>query len=539
MMAADLRPITADMTSPGRRYETRIMMDTGRGWILLLAIFAVPFLSVACQSSAGPQPKAVQESRTPSDTGKSQVVSPLTAAEGPTQPEGLAESPVQGHLNADAYRLAFKLRPDEATYLVVENEFRDVCGFPPLLVITTSVKEKRSIIQRVETPAPREKPASPPGDLVPLSWECDRYEVSEHGLKEETSFDSLRDLYPPPSLWPLGAIPGSVCTFLLDPKTGKTSHINLRPAQIAGGGSAAKLSKTAERCALTTENVQKLLDDLGLFYFPDSPKRVGEQWTKTYVEDEKAIGMVTTNVTCTLRSVREINGRQIATVAISSKITLADKSDPAGQGAAPTSSDRAKPRSQTDQIHYVADTGGAAPKPPNTQKPASQPAQQHYVLDKADCSGTVEFDLSRGELASMKLHRELEFFAPIESTQQSALVKEIRTGWAQDLRVTTSQTPPPKPVIVGGRKPPVVPVESKSHSGPATTQPAHVTSHPAPPARPPPPTRPATMPAQPRAPTSTPPVAPGAARGPIPASPARMGPPTPPTPPTIQPAEHH
>jgi hypothetical protein len=413
-----------------------------------------------------------------------------------TAPAGNPEVPA-----GEAYAFAFGFRPDETIYYLIENDLRDICGFPPLLTVTTSVKEKRSIIQRILPPTAQDSVPSTTDKVPHLSWECDRLDIHERGLKDETAFDSLRDLYPPPSLWPLGGIPGSVFTFQLDPKTGKASQFNLRPAQVEGGTSSTKLSRTAERCAFTNENLQKLLDDLGPLYFPDSPKRVGEQWTKTYVEEQKGLGTVTTKLTCTLQSVREANGRPIATLALSSEISLQGKSGTSAEGNA------------------------SRPDRPAQAAPANQP---QYKLDKADCSGTVEFDLTHGELVQLKLHRELEFFAEIDAAQQSAMVKEIRTGWSQELHVTASHTPPPKPLIVGGRKPPVVPVDNKPNPQKPATQPAkpqNPASHSQPPA-----TQTSTRPARPPAPaTSRPANLPAAAR-PTRARPAQAGPPTPPAP---------
>jgi hypothetical protein len=420
------------------------MIENCRRCALLFALSAIAILSGACASSDRPRTQATGDAtaRLAQPTGDERPAARENETDRPG-PSGPAEAPAGSSkvLTGEAYAFAFGFRPDETVYYVIENDLRDICGFPPLLTVTTSVKEKRSVMQRVLPPAAGDNVPSTTEKMPRLSWECDRLEIFERGLKDETTYDSLRHLYPPPNLWPLGGIPGSVFTFQLDPRTGKASQFNLRPAQVEGGTSAAKLSRTAERCAFTNENLQKLLDDLGPLYFPDSPKRVGEQWTKTYVEEQKGIGTVTTKLTCTLRSVRETNGRPIATISISSEISLQGKSGASAEGAA------SRP-------------AGSAQAAPVNQPP--------YKLDKADCSGTVEFDLTHGELVQMKLHRELEFFAEIDAAQQSAMVKEIRTGSSQELRVAASHTPTPKPVIVGGRKPPVVPVDTKSPA----TQPA-------------------------------------------------------------------
>ncbi|HVP12623.1 MAG TPA: hypothetical protein VMV94_15715 [Phycisphaerae bacterium] len=487
-------------------------IDKCRRWAFHTAIFAISFSLAGCASPEGQRPEGVQETHGLENAPAGPAVLEGSPAGRATQHEETAAIPAQEPVSGDAYTFAFHFQPDDVTYLLIQDDFSDICGFPPLLTVTTFAKEKRSIIQRVVSMT-SEEASSPPGGFPRISWECDRYEIAEGGLKDESSFDSLRDLYPPPSLWQLGGIPGSVCTFLLDPRTGQASEINLRPAQIAGGGGAAKLSKTTERCALTEENLHKLLNDLGSFYFPDSPKRLGDQWTKTYQQDEKAIGIVTTKLTCTLTSVRKVSDRQIATIGLSGEITLRNKAPAPGREA-------------------------AAGKPDRPAQ-ASQPTQQQYSIDKADCSGTVEFDLTRGELVQAKLHREMEFFAPIETTQQSALVKEIRAGWSQDLRVTVSHTPPIKPVIVGGPKPPVVPEEKKPAPAP-TTQKAQPTSYPtSAPTRPVPATRPAMTPSRSPHPTSTRLAPPAPAAGKKPRRPERPGiapPPPSEVQPTTQPA---
>jgi len=341
------------------------------------------------------------------------------------------------------YRFRLKPQPDELLYYTIENEIRDLYGFPPLLSVTASIKERRFIKQQMAIAKGGQSTDRPGDKHLAMSWTCERYEVRERGMKDEVSFDSVRDLYPPPSLWLLGGIPGSVCTFELDPNSGSASRIMPRPAQIAGSSGSAKLSRTAEKAALTTENLKALLDDLGPLYLPDSPKAIGEQWSRTFREDRKSIGTLVTTATCTLRSVREAEDRKIATIEIASEMALEPEvgstSNPAG-----------------------VRSGGASTK----KSTGTQP----YKLDKGDLSGTVEFDLTRGELLSLKLHREAEFFAELEASGGNAMVKEIRTGSSQDLRVTTSRTPTPMPVIVGGKKPPVVPADSEPK--PVASQPA-------------------------------------------------------------------
>ncbi len=343
------------------------------------------------------------------------------------------------------YRFRLKPSPDVPLYYTIDNEIRDLYSFPPLLSVTASIKERRLITQHVALPQNGQaaNPSRKPGWLT--TWTCERYEVRERGLKDEVTFDSLRDLYPPPSLWLLGGIAGSTCTFELDPATGVASRIMTRPAQVAGGSGSAKLSRTAEKCALTADNLQRLLDDLGPLYLPDSPKDVGEQWVRTFREDHKNIGTVVTTTTCTLASVREAGGRKVAVIEIASTVVLHGDAAPASKPADP----------QTTTASSTRPSTGTHP----------------YRLDKGDLSGSVEFDLTRGELLLLKLRRGTEFFAELDASTGNTMVKEIRTGTSQDLRVTTSRVPPPMPVIVGGKKPPVIPPDSKAKPA-LTTQPA-------------------------------------------------------------------
>lgn len=413
---------------------------------LLLASLAVVMISGGCVRWRASESKPTPPLDIASTQPESPVAPPPAARPSPSLPEPTAYADERA---APPYCFRLKPQPGVALYYTIENEIRDLYAFPPLLSVTASVKDRRFITQQVASlPVDRAANSSRAGGYT-VTWTCERYEVRERGLKDEVSFDSVRDLYPPPTLWLLGGVPGSVCTFELDPATGACSRIVPRPAQMAGSSGSAKLSRTAENCALTVDNLQRLLDDLGPLYLPDSPKDVGEQWNRTLREEHKSIGTVVTTVTCSLRSVRELSGRSVATIDIASDVVLHSAPESASKPAG----------SRT--------TPGTATKPSSGTRP--------YQLDKGNLSGAVEFDLTRGELLSLKLHRETEFFAELEASAGNTMVKEIRTGSSQDLRVTSSRTPPPMPLIVGGKKPPTVPPGSEVKP-PTTSRP---TSRPA------------------------------------------------------------
>lgn len=437
-------PAGADAAGPLGLYLVQSIQQMARWYstfvVLLGAGLGVIAYSGGCVAPAG-APDA-----SPAGVEATTAPEPAPPPASPPAPDPAAPPrrpvPEDDQASGPPYRFRLKPRPGEPIYYTIENEIRDLYGFPPLLSVTASVKERRFITQQATVPQTAKNPDSPQPGGCPVTWTCERYEVRERGLKDEVTFDSIRDLYPPPSLWILGGIPGSVCAFELDPTSGTASHIVPRPAQIAGSSGSAKLSRTAERCALTVDNLKSLLDDFGPLYLPDSPKDVGEQWSRTFSEDRKSIGTVTTTLTCALRSVRETSGRKIATIEITSEMVLHPETGPTSNPA-----------------------GGRAPGSSTKTSNGTRP----YQLDKGDISGTVEFDLTRGELVSLKLHREAEFFAELDSTTGNAMVKEIRTGSSQDLRVSSSHTPPPMPVIVGGKKPPVLPPESEPK--PAASQP--------------------------------------------------------------------
>jgi len=353
---------------------------------------------------------------------------------------------------AGAYRIEFRHRPGDVRYFQIENEFRDSGGVPPLLSFTTTIKDRRHIIERV---VPCSQPSqSAPAGAACVVWECDRYEVRESGMKEESAYDSLRHTFAPPALRNLGTIPGSRCTFAMD-AAGRISNLLLVPGPSNGPSGRGVPSKTTERCALTHENVQHLLEDLGAYYLPLRPVRVGEEWTKTYTDSQKTFGVVTTLLRCRLRGVRPVEDRDVATIELSGEVSLQSAAAP----AQPAASQPGHPR----------------------PVPAVGPTQREFKLERGVCSGTVEFDVTRGELLRLDLRREVALSADIDSkaTSQTFGPMKLKSGSLHHLRVSTSRKPPPRPVIVGGPKPPPMPKEDMPTSPNAVLSPIQATSQPA------------------------------------------------------------
>ncbi len=345
-----------------------------------------------------------------------------------------AGKPAREELGEPTYTIEYRFRPGAVTYYIIENEFRDDRAIPGWLSSTTTVTDRRFIIRRVEPMEPGGVGGAKDEGAGTISWECDRYEVREVGMalnqRNETTFDSLRDSHPPPSLRELGKIPGSRSTFSLEPSTGQASQIKIVPGPVGGPVGRKKQSGTAKKCLLSQKTLGDLLFDIGPFYLPGEPKRVGEQWQKTHQRNRETFGMVTTELTCTLNAVREVEGRKIADISFEGQVTLPPKRASASQPAG---------------------AGTRRHRPPRAK-------HQDFKVQRALCTGSVEFDLTRGELISMTLRRELECTTDLRKDKNKEpdpmVPTEIRAGNVHVLRVEVRQTPPPKPVIVGGPKPP-------------------------------------------------------------------------------------
>ncbi|MEK6643106.1 MAG: hypothetical protein AABZ08_04300 [Planctomycetota bacterium] len=353
-------------------------------------------------------PKPAVNPKAPSLTATNSVSPPVVITKG----EGAS------------YTLEYKWKPGDVSYLSIENEFRESGGVQPLLSYTTTTKERRFIIQRVLPPT-----SQPAGTgKTSVQWECDRYEAREKSMKDEAVYDSLKHLYPPPSLSMIGTIPGSKVTFQID-SAGNSSAFLIGAGPTSGGPPGRGSStKTTEKCQLTQENMKKLLDDLGPFFFPREPVQAGAVWSYKIVDVQRNIGVFTTLVKCTLRGVRSVEGRELITIDISGDVSLV-----------------------ADKILQPAPTSRPG-------HPTTAPAKpREFKLDRFACTGSVDFDLTRGELVQLNLRRETGVSSEIDGQAMGPM--KLTSGTAQNLKVSVSRTPTPKPVIVGGKIAPPMPKE--------------------------------------------------------------------------------
>lgn len=388
------------------------------GW--LLALLYTASLSGGC----APRPGPIEQASSTKPQDPSHKMPQAVDAEQPTpHPDGSVGAAARGKGEPPAtgptHLIRYHFKPDRPLYYVIENDFVDHGGVPGFLSYTTIVNDRRTIIQTVEPQAKVKNPAAK-NDSVRLLWVCDRYEVTEKGMKDKVSFDSLRDLYPRAVLRALGAVPGSKVFFDFDPHTGKADKLRIQPGKIRSGITRKKLSSTAKRCEVSRANLTKLLDDLGPLFIPDSPKAVGETWTRRREEAGKSYGRAIRDYTFTFKEVRDEAGRKIAIIEVRGDVRL-----PADQASA-----KAKQGSQ--------------------RRPSQK--QRQFKIDKKLCTGSIEFDLTHGELVRLTLRRALDLSAKMESKTNQEM--SIETGFYHVLRVEVSETPPAKPMIVGGPKPP-------------------------------------------------------------------------------------
>jgi len=349
--------------------------------------------------------------------------------------EGSSGAAAQGRdepaATGPTHLIYYHFSPDKPLYYVIENDFVDHGGVPGFLSYTTIVNDRRTIIQTVEPPINAKKPTAR-SDSVRLLWVCDRYEVTEKGMNDTVSFDSLRDLYPRATLRALGAVPGSKVFFDFDPHTGEAADLRIQPGKRHGPVTRKKLSSTAKRCEITQDNMVTLLDDLGSLFIPHSAKAVGETWTRRREERGRSYGGATRNYRFTLKDVREEAGRKIATIEVQGDVQLPTNQEPAATQAVTQS----KPKTKTAQ---------------GAQRTPAKPRRQ-FKIDKALCTGSIEFDLTHRRLARLTLRRAVDLSAKMESKDNRQM--SIETGSYHSLRVEVSEVPPPKPMIVGGPKPP-------------------------------------------------------------------------------------
>ncbi len=388
---------------------------------------------VAASAVCGGPATGALPSKAPEDPPAAPGDSPARLSES-SKSAPAADSPGS---DGPTYTFGFHFTPPKDLYFVIENEFRDSAGIPPLLAITTWAKSRMTVTQQTPRSVREATTMNAERRNWPfVNWRCDRFEMQEQAGKSPITYDSLRDSYPPPSLMDLAGIANSRTSFLIDPKTGKIAELNIVPTTAAAVNAARRnLSRTGEHCLWNAQSAEKLLNDIGPLYFPTGPVKVGETWSHSISEVMKTFGKVTTQIHCTLRAVRRRGESHVASIEISGDYALVPESKPS---PVPTSS------------HTTTTSAPAANKP------------HDFRIDRAAYQGTVEFDLTRGMLLQMTLRRELAFVADVSSPNSGPM--QIKSGNEHILRVKTSLSPPPRPIIVGGPKPPVVSEEEMERS---------------------------------------------------------------------------
>ncbi|GMU33797.1 MAG: hypothetical protein HS101_06455 [Planctomycetia bacterium] len=421
----------------------------------------------------------------------------ITAAGWGPASDSSSSKPEMG--DSDQVSLEFSCKANEKLYYVIEQEFREYGGVPPLLSYSTTIKDRRTIEQRVMARSTQSTDVPNSTDRrITVVWQCDRYEATEQGMRDTLSYDSVRHTYPPSTLWELGGIDGSKSSFFFNPATGKADILNITPGKTAGEANRRPLTKIGSKCQLTKENFAEMIDIMGAYWMPMKPVKVGETWSRTITENMKTFGTVETVLRCTLGDVTKRNGRRIAVVEIDADAKLIPQSQPASNRTAPG-------RATTSPAAPLSSNGANATtqaNDPTTSQPANRPGQtpakpqREFHIDKFTHKGRVEFDLDRGELATMTLQRELAFVAKVESEKSGPM--ELHSGSAHIIKIKSGRTPPPKPIIVGGPKPPDEPEEPEPKQTPSarrrtapipTSRPTHV--------RPPQINPPATQPSAP------------------------------------------
>lgn len=422
---------------------TRRRQRRALGWAMCIA--------AAMAGCAAPGPRASDSATAPNSEPTMQPAAPSPGEAQPAK-AGAAGNPTLDPAPARAagekprYHIQYRFEPGDVSYYIIENEFVDHGGVPSFgLTFTSTVRDRTSLVQRVISGAPpRENTGS--RMFAGIEWEIDRYEVHEKAMKDDHRFDSLRELYPKAQLRGLAGTPGARVAFSMEPVSGQTMAWRITPGQGSGPRTVRKLSRTAERCILNDTNLRRLLDDLGPLFLPGQPKAVGESWTATRSHEMRNAGTAVIDYTFTLRDVRETDGTRIAVIDVTGTARL--------NKAAP-------PRPQ-----------------PNAKKP---PADRDFRIDRATHQGQIEFDVDRGRLAKMELRRELDLSAEVKGKDE-LMTMDLVTGEAHRLLVLTGTTPPPRPVVVGERKPPVEdpePPPKRPATRTPTSRPATATTQPA------------------------------------------------------------
>ncbi|MCZ6816370.1 MAG: hypothetical protein O7F76_06670, partial [Planctomycetota bacterium] len=352
------------------------------------------------------------------------VAMPALAAAGDPVPRTDSEA-----ADEEAYAFRFMFTPARTIYYVIENDYSDGAAISAQipLAYNDSVIERRTYIQETQTPTTRDSGKSAKNLVGPVQWICDRYEVRQQGsFREDAAFDSLRNTYPVAALRGLSKVHGSKIIFMMDPATAKPASVQTRPGSTVAPTTSDRLSSTAQKCLVSGSNAERMLNDMGTLYFPDGPKRVGETWTLTHRTNHKSFGTTITKLDCTLRSVRDVDGSQIATIDLHGQIKMATApglSAPPASAAEKGTDQKAQVANVTATTHPtthpttqpttapVSKTRGRQvardKRPPRTAPARLAKKDEKRRLERAVCTGSVEFDLSHGEVVRMNIHREI------------------------------------------------------------------------------------------------------------------------------------
>lgn len=399
----------------------------------------------------------------------------------------IASQPVEADSpqdDAPAYKFALRFDPAETVYYEIESEFRDSGGVAPLLTYTATLKDRRTITQRANSPT--SQPMAMPGSgMLSLVWECDRYEAREQSMKEEEVYDSHRHLYPPASMRELEAIAGSRTAFLLLPETGDIHNITLTPAPLTCPiPRRGSMGKTIERSTLTAPNMKFMLEALAASWFPKEPKRVGDTWTVSTSEPQTNVGAIHITTRCTLRSVRQVEGRDIALIDLTSDLKLEPIAEPEPPASPVVVNSASQPTTQPAQVMPPATSQAGETHPAATQPVTTRPIAyprpprkqtKDFRLDKSAYSGTIEYDLTRHRPIQVSLRKEISVVADVES--QTTGKMQIRQATTQLLKIRTLAGPPARPPLVGGKVLPKLTDAEKQildqlkHTPPPATQP--------------------------------------------------------------------
>lgn len=350
-----------------------------------------------------------------------------------------------------AYRLRYKKsEADKPRYLIVKNEFKDRGGIPGLLTYTAEAGNRITIEQQI-TPTtktvvrpgaqgPTSKPSGRNEHETGLKWHVRRFEAREKSLGEENKFDSLRDSYPIAPLRRLGTSNGAQLTFERDGWTGIAERIRIQPGRITGPATRRKLSKTAQKCLIDNNNVRELLDAIGPLILPRTPRRIGESWTRTRDKEIRNFGKSVTTFRLTLDRVKaQPDGPLVAHVTIDGSVKLMP--DPAAAAD--------KPKTKDDKGNTTSRPAKAARRGRRTPP---KDTHRDFKLDSSLVSGEYSFDITHGMLLDYTLKRNSALSAEMESKEFGKM--SLVSAESHTLRVETTTTEPPKPIIVGGPKPP-------------------------------------------------------------------------------------